>query len=563
MLRIFRWLSRLSIFGFLFYVGRVNAQVPGTIDPGRIPPQVTPPAPPEFEPDIQIKPQPDLIPPDDADQAKFRLRSVEVSGATALHSDELSVTYERDLDTDVSLAKVYEIAQGIQDLYSKKGFFLTRVYVPEQRIREGRIKIEVVEGYIEDIVFSDNSNIRLQKRLSGYLNRILSQRPLQLKTLERNLLLMNDLAGFQVSSTIDPGKTRGGAILTLTVKYNAVSPYFELNNWAAETIGPVRAQAGVFINSPFGQGERITLGGATALPNPEQLANGRIQVSVPVGSDGLSINTSANYVSTRPGAELRKFKISGRSFNYNFGISYPIIRSRNHNVTFGMSFDLVNTTSETRFLERPIVLSNDRVRNLRAQLSYQGSNLLGVTGISVELSQGLGLFGATFGSGKTPTSRFNGDPTASKGVLTATQVFTLPQNINLTFSFAGQLATNALLSTEQFGVGGPVFGSAYNPSQIIGDAGYSLRLELEKVWFTQIAQTSVTLRPYAFIDYGQTFLLKPLPSESPTSELASAGFGLRQAFGNFLQGRLEVAFPFQQIQGIANPRLLFSLQGVF
>jgi len=554
----------VSVFGGDAYAQAIFPEVPGTIDPGRIPEQVLPPPiPAGGDIEIEVKPQDSLEAPEGAESIRFRLRSVEIEGSTVLHSDELQATYESRIDEDVTLSDVYQIAQAIQGLYNQKGYFLSRVFVPEQRIVGGQVRIGVVEGFIESIDFADGMSERAKSRLRPYLNRIASQRPLKRQTIERNLLLMNDLAGFQVSASISAGRQPGGAVLTVSVNRKLASPYFELNNWASETVGPVRMQGGVFLNSPFWYGERITIGGATALPEFRELANSLLQVAVPIGSSGLTVNTGVNYTETQPGANLRKFKLKGRSFNYSFGVSYPIIRSREQNLTFTMGFDLTNSTSETRFLGPAIALYNDRVRTLQAGIRYQGANALGVTGVSVEFSQGVDWFGTTFGGGKVPISRANGDPTAFTAKLDGLQVFSLPNNMSLSLSFTGQLASNGLLSTEQFGVGGPNFGSAYNFSQITGDAGYAMRLELERAWFTQAGNTPIILRPYTYFDYGQTFLIKPLPVEKPSKELASAGIGLRANISNFLQGRAELAFPFQKVEGIANPRIVFSLQGVF
>jgi len=282
--------------------------------------------------------------------------------------------------------------------------------------------------------------------------------------------------------------------------------------------------------------------------------------------DRVTLRTSTSYTGTQPGALLKPFRITGESYNFNLGLSYPIIRSRQLNLFLNGLFDLTNTTTDTRFLGPSITLSQDRIRSVRVGATVDTIYALGFTSASILLSQGLSGFGARLeGTPNAPLSRANGQATGFKVNLNFSQFLRLPQDFNLLLTGTGQVASTSLLVSEQFGLGGPSFGSAYNPSQLLGDDGYGLRLEVQRPISYGVGTTPMISQPYTFVDYGQVFLKNPTAAEPANQELASAGLGLRQFIGNYLQIRLELAFPLSKFAPNfeQTPRVLFSVQGVF
>ncbi|APB35077.1 hemolysin activation/secretion protein [Gloeomargarita lithophora Alchichica-D10] len=554
-------LTSLMIFG----TAQVTIAQVGPIDPSRIQQELQPPQVPTRPEEITIPRRDDPQAPPGAADVRFILKTLNIQGVEAFSPEQVQLLYQKQLNTEISLADLYAIADKLNELYRREGYILVRVFVPEQTISQGVAQINVIEGFVEAVKFVGTTPAQ-EQRLRGFGEWIQRSRPLKSSALERNLLLMNDLAGYEVRARLDPGKEVGGSVLTLELTHDPFDPFFEVNNWAPDSVGPVRLQAGVFLNSLGNQGERFGFSAATTPFDFEELANGRFDFQIPIGFDGVTLSTSTSYTATRPGAEIQQFLVSGESFNFNLGLSYSLIRSRQLNVSLNGLFDLTNSTIDTRFLGPPVILSQDRIRSVRVGASVDNINALGFTAAAILLSQGLSGLGARLeGSEGAPLSRANGQATGFKVNLNVTQLFTLPQQFNFLLTGTGQVASTSLLVSEQFGLGGPSFGSAYNPSQLLGDDGYALRLELQRPVNYRAGTTPLVSQPYAFVDYGQVFLKQPTAAEPGNRELASAGLGLRQFISNYLQMRLELAFPLSKFapQFEQTPRLLFSVQGVF
>jgi len=54
---------------------------------------------------------------------------------------------------EVTLDIAWMIAGAVTERYRAAGYFLSRAYVPQQKILDGQLRIEVVEGYIAKVDF--------------------------------------------------------------------------------------------------------------------------------------------------------------------------------------------------------------------------------------------------------------------------------------------------------------------------------------------------------------------------------------------------------------------------
>ncbi|BAY51055.1 polypeptide-transport-associated, ShlB-type [Thermostichus vulcanus NIES-2134] len=532
--------------------------------PERIIEEIQPPTPPPREPAITIPKGQEIQPPADSDKVRFFLKDILISGSTVYSPETLKRLYADQLNREVTLADIYTIAQKIAEYYRRSGYLLSRVLVPAQEVVEGTVRIEVVEGYVEEVRF-DGSEGAI-KPLQPYADRIQSSRPLKTKVLERNLLLISDLAGYKVRGRFEPGSQPGAAILTINVSRDALQPFFTVNNWSAESVGPVRLQGGVYLNSLLNRGEQFILSSTTVPFDFSELRSGRFDVNLPLNSNSLRFVGSLSYAESKPGDVLAPFRLKSTSWSGTIGLSYYPIRSRKLNLFTSVSFDALNSELSTTFLGPKVPLSQDRVRVLRALSQVSYTSRVGFTSASLQLSQGIAGLGARLdGTPALPLSRFNATPAAFKGNLDFTQIFLLPKNWSVALAGAGQVSAASLVASEQFGIGGPNFGSAYVQSAILGDDGYALRLELQNTRSYTVGKTNFISQPYAFMDYGQTFIKKPTIAQPRSQEAFSTGFGLRQVINPNLQLRLELAFPLTKITPNfeRSPRLLFQIQGLF
>ena len=81
--------------------------------------------------------------------------------------------------------------------------------VPPQNLNAqgAAIRIQVIEGYVDKVVWPEKL-ARYRNFFAAYEAKIVADRPANIRTLERYLLLLGDLPGFKVSTKLEASKTQ-------------------------------------------------------------------------------------------------------------------------------------------------------------------------------------------------------------------------------------------------------------------------------------------------------------------------------------------------------------------
>jgi hemolysin activation/secretion protein len=177
------------------------------------------------------------------------------------------------------------------------------------------------------------------------------------------------------------------------------------------------------------------------------------------------------------------------------------------------------------------------------------------------VSQGLTGFGATDeGTGR---SRTNGQQDYTKFNMDLSRLQNLPYGFSLLTAASGQYTNDALLTSEQFALGGVGFGQAYDSGELSGDKGLAGKVEL-RYGQPVGAQWFDSYQLYGFYDIGSVYVNEAASGTDSKMSLASTGVGVRTNFTPNLYGYLELGFPLtHQVasEGDEDPRLFFSITG--
>ena len=555
----------LFVVFFLLPHAPVSAQqVPDSVAPGQIERQFQP-IPIPRQPGAPIVPgQRDLVSPDGASDVVFKLNDLQLEGVTVFEEAEITQVFSSLIGTDITLLDLYKIANDITALYRNKGFILSQAVVPEQEIREdGVVTIRVIEGYIEGLKIND-ADPKTKNKLESYGNKILDSKPLHSSDLERYMLLMNDLGGVTARATLASSETTfGAAQLVIQVQRDNFSAFINPNNRGSDFFGPGQITGNVSSHNIGNALGTSSVFGASTLNNELNfLSLSHVQ---PVGGEGLTLSLNVSGSESEPGGSLKELEIEQETLNAGITARYPIIRSRFKNLEVHGSFAIHDSDSERTEVDDTSfnlirAQTEDKVRSIRAGVTFDKADRMGgINQIIVEASKGLDIFDAT--ELGTTASRPLGDPEYTKFNLAAARVQSLGKGWSLLSAVAGQFTNDDLLSSEQFSVGGPLFGRGHDQSEIVGDSGYAGQLELryarnsKKSWLNEYVA-------YAFVDGGETERETPGDLEEDES-LSSAGLGVRFRIRDKFRGYIELADPISHVvasEGDEDPRVFISVQ---
>jgi hemolysin activation/secretion protein/AraC-like DNA-binding protein len=132
----------------------------------------------------------------------------------------------------------------------------------------------------------------------------------------------------------------------------------------------------------------------------------------------------------------------------------------------------------------------------------------------------------------------------------ADRIQTIYKNWTVKLHADGQWANGALVSNEQYAMGGTAGVRGYQDGQAYGDTGWRFSIEPQTPLFNigmvgnEGHEEPCWVRASVFWDYGQIHNLEPGPSGSADSEkFCGAGLGFAVNIGTHVDGRLTIAWP--------------------
>jgi len=512
--------------------------IPPSELPGREQQRFQPPEAPRARPAGAMIKLPEAVEPVGAAATPLFITGFVVEGSTVYSSDDLKPLYAGFVGREDTVATIYEVARKITAKYGADGYVLSRAIVPPQPLnpKGAIVHLRVVEGYVDKVEWPEKL-ARYRDFITDYAAKIVAQRPANIHTIERYILLAGDLPGLKFSTTLRASKDNPAAsTLVVQVQEKPIDAQAQIDNRGTKARGPLEFLGSLTANNLLGLHEAFSLSYAGAIPlkTLQYVSGGYRQV---LTSEGLAVFADANHSWGRPGtAPLEALQYGALSTNFDAGLSYPIIRQREANLTIsGLAFA---EDDEADTLGAPF--NRDRLRGIRVKLdgdiadSWQGINQANVT-----LSQGFLGLGST-DNGNPLASRLVGrvDFTKLEASLSRTQP--LFDRFSAYGSLYGQYGFTPLLTPEQCGYGGRYFGRAYDPSELIGDSCFEalgeLRYDLPRP-LAQLTQAQL----YGFVDYGDLFTRAASAGTAAHVEAASAGGGLRVGVFDKLNADLQAA----------------------
>ena len=242
--------------------------------------------------------------------ASFTLTRIVLENLTAFTKEEIRPRYETYLGKAVTLNDLTHIANAITTHYRNAGYILSRAVVPPQRIKNGIVKIRIVEGWVNQVRFE---GIPITDGLlADYADKIRSAKPLDAATLERYLLLIDDLPGVSAHAVLQPSAdTPGASAVVVKIEEKAVTGSVTLDNRGTRYMGPVEGGLTVNANNMLGVYDQTQLRGV-ATSQFDEMRDAEIVHTEQLDSEGTKLAISAGYTHTAPGYKLTPFEIEGR-----------------------------------------------------------------------------------------------------------------------------------------------------------------------------------------------------------------------------------------------------------
>ena len=494
-------------------------------------------------------PEAGVAPPLGSESIYLDIRDVALDGLNPEMADEIAPIVAELRGKNVSVTSVYQAVARIEQAYAKRGYFLTRVVVPPQKVtgKNSTIRFSVVDGFIEAIdVAGLDPNVR--ERVASITSPLIHRARLTRGELERALLLAGDVPGLDLKSTLSTGQAIGSVRLALSGNYRPVTVEVSANNSLAHSLGRTTATTTATFNSIAGFGEQLYVSASDAPGyrpiqgyNPRRLlASGLL---VPLGNDGWSGNIETAWSKTNPLREVGGLDTLSEFKRWSFRLNDALIKTRTDSVTTRVLMDIVSEAQTAPAVGQN--LYDDRLTIMRGGLdaSHMFDTGTQISG-SFDVSQGLHGLGSRSRSDATllmPISRALAEDVFTKfeGRLRLHHDFASGFGADVT-GRAQYAASGPLRNSERFSIGGPADLSAYDASSFSGDHGWMVRGELQYALPINLNVAVTSAQFYAFTGRGQVMNREPTAVELAVNGASNYGVGVRGTL-NFGDAKIRSA----------------------
>ena len=258
---------------------------------------------------------------------KILVKSFKITNAKHIDTKHLVSLLDEYKNKELSFNDLQKAAYVITQEYKKKGYFISRAYIPAQTMKDDQIEISVIEGNYDKFVINNNSRVN-DALLHNILNKAKTKDIAHLKPLESSLLNTNELPGVQITSVeLKPGKTIGTSDLVINAdKDNLYNGYVVADNHGSRYTGYNRLIAGANFNSLANVADKLSLSGL--ITNGSDLKTGRVAYGVPLFYTGAYAELGYSTVKYELAKEYENLKAYGKSSAIDLTINYPLINTK-------------------------------------------------------------------------------------------------------------------------------------------------------------------------------------------------------------------------------------------
>jgi hypothetical protein len=280
---------------------------------------------------------------------------------------------------------------------------------------------------------------------------------------------------------------------------------------------------------------------------PEQVLTPKpFKTSLQDAGQDLTVNENAGFRLRFPVKEFWKIRSS-----VSAGLDYKGYRLDSFNTNFAIvELITINNSVETTNRTTQVLAIHStglEVRYLPVTVGWEAFRQDAFGHTSFNLSQSFHLARPLDGNGAFAQAAYTTNASGSYYILNASMMREqrLYRDWTAIIRAQGQYATGALLSNEQFALGGVSGVRGYRDGEEYGDAGWSVGFE-PRTPVKSIGLVDGTLpmvvRASVFTDYGQRYLLASATGRSGSLSMWGTGFGVSATIGQTFELRCHLAW---------------------
>ena len=472
--------------------------------------------------------------------AAFDIEAIDVDGNTLLDESALGRAIYPHLGPGRTEADVAAAQKDLEDAYRARGYQSVVVEVPRQTIDQGLVKLHVVETPIGRVRVVGSKYHSLAAVEAG-VPALAPGQVANFQDAQAQINEVNRLPDRQVTPVVRAGEAPGTIDVDLKVVDEApLHGSVELNNESSAFTKPLRLTANVRYDNLWQLGHSIS---ATYEVAPQRRQDGEVfagSYMAPLWGSPFSLlmfgfNSNSDLATLGGVSVLGKGYDVGARAVYQFPTAGPISQSLSIGIDYKHFDEFIRLTGGQESDGAVSYAPLSATYTLRLQQTSTTTASVAITANPRGLGDGDVGFQTKRANARANFIRTNVDIEHTRPLWAGFE-----GNVRL----SGQMASTALVSSEQFAMGGANSVRGYLEAETVADNGAFGSVELRTPRLLSSASRFVdNLRLFSFFDAAAGSVIQPQAEQQGSFTLLSAGLGARVRLLDHLDGDLFAAVP--------------------
>jgi len=502
-----------------------------------------------------------------AQDEHFDIVRFQIEGNTLLPEAEVQGAVAPLVGPKRVYGDIQKALEALERAYRAAGFSTVQVYVPEQELTSGVVRLQVSEGVIGKVLISgnkrfDNANIRAS------LPALREGKAPNLRRMSENIQLSNENPAKQIEVTLGVSEEEGKVdAKVLVAEENPQRAFATLDSTGTAATGVSRVGVAYQNANLFNRDQTLTLAytGSADAPSGVKVDIFSVGYRVPLYALGDSLDfiygkSSVNTPSSSPtlGGALGIVG-KGDVFAARWNHYFPRRGEYTSKLIFGVDYKYINARCTTAAgepvsIDPPTPTTGTCVpyttRPLSLTYSGQRQSPGQVFDYNLGVAHNLAL-GTHYTNVDGATDRYSYLTTGNRPTRDDFSIVRLGGSYLKAFqsdwqvraAASGQYAGNPLVPAEQLGLAGSTAVRGFNERAAVADSGYFANAEIYTPELAKATGARGSLRALAFYDFAHGYNHNvPAGSLTPTNiGIASIGAGVRYALGKDFSLRFDLA----------------------
>lgn len=487
-----------------------------------------------------------------------------VRGNTVLDARTIEQAVTPFLGPGKTLKDIEDARDALLAAYQAKGYQSVYVDLPEQQVTQGLVFLQVSEtrvGRVRVVGSAYSSPVEVREQVPALREGAVPD----FTQAQQELTVLNRTGKRQVMPLVRQGSMPG--TMDVDLKVEDSSPWrasLGLNNDRSADTKNLRLSASIGHDNLWQLGHSASVSVFTTPEDLDQTMVWSGSYSAPVRGTNWSLDASAynsdSNVSTSGGTS-----VIGKGYGIGLKAGYTVPDSGAWWHNFSVGVDFKNNKESLHFGQ-----SRDDVPLKYAPITlayagfYQGERLQYGLGFSV-VTGTRSLMGWGSDWKAFHYKRFKASPSFQLLKADFNGSYSLANESQWGWRFAGQLTDSPLVSGEQIAAGGANSVRGYLSAEATGDVGAVASLEWRTHPLSLLGNSVEGWRAYLFADAAHLRLRSPMAEQQSKFSLASLGMGTSFRVGQGLSVRLDLGYPLKDGPRTRKhePRLTFNLQASY